>query len=34
MGTAGNLINYDALVEDERVHGRMYTDPAIFYGAR
>ncbi len=30
MGTAGNLINYDALVEDERVHGRVYTDPAIF----
>ena len=30
MGTAGNLINYDLLVKDDRVHGRVYTDPLIF----
>jgi phenylpropionate dioxygenase-like ring-hydroxylating dioxygenase large terminal subunit len=30
MGTARTGINYDALVKNDRVHGRVYTDPAIF----
>jgi hypothetical protein len=30
MRTARTEIDYDALVKDERVHGRVYTDPAIF----
>lgn len=30
MGTARTSINYDALVKEDRVHGRVYTDPAIF----
>ncbi len=30
MGTARTGIDYDALVKDDRVHGRVYTDPAIF----
>jgi phenylpropionate dioxygenase-like ring-hydroxylating dioxygenase large terminal subunit len=30
MSIARTAINYDALVEDDRVHGRVYTDPAIF----
>jgi phenylpropionate dioxygenase-like ring-hydroxylating dioxygenase large terminal subunit len=30
MGMAQTAINYDQLVEDDRVHGRVYTDPAIF----
>jgi phenylpropionate dioxygenase-like ring-hydroxylating dioxygenase large terminal subunit len=30
MGIARTPISYDELVEDERVHGRVYTDPAIF----
>ncbi len=30
MGTARTGINYAALVKDDRVHGRVYTDPAIF----
>ena len=30
MATVRNGINYDALVKDDRVHGRVYTDPAIF----
>src|SRR5438876_12366991 len=30
MGIARTAIDYDELVEDERVHGRVYTDPAIF----
>jgi phenylpropionate dioxygenase-like ring-hydroxylating dioxygenase large terminal subunit len=27
---ARTAINYDELVKDDRVHGRVYTDPAIF----
>jgi phenylpropionate dioxygenase-like ring-hydroxylating dioxygenase large terminal subunit len=30
MGTARTGIDYDALVKEDRVHGRVYTDPAIF----
>ena len=30
MGIARTPINFDELVQDDRVHGRMYTDPAIF----
>jgi phenylpropionate dioxygenase-like ring-hydroxylating dioxygenase large terminal subunit len=30
MGTARTGIDYDALVKDDRVHGQVYTDPAIF----
>jgi len=30
MATTRNGINYDSLVKDDRVHGRVYTDPAIF----
>ena len=30
MGIVRTAINYDALVKDDRVHGRVYTDPAIF----
>src|SRR5262245_3559408 len=30
MGTARTGIDYGALVKDDRVHGRVYTDPAIF----
>jgi phenylpropionate dioxygenase-like ring-hydroxylating dioxygenase large terminal subunit len=30
MGTTRSSINYDALVKKDRVHGRVYTDPAIF----
>jgi phenylpropionate dioxygenase-like ring-hydroxylating dioxygenase large terminal subunit len=30
MGIARTAINYDELVKDDRVHGRVYTDPAIF----
>jgi phenylpropionate dioxygenase-like ring-hydroxylating dioxygenase large terminal subunit len=30
MKIARTGINYDALVENDRVHGRVYTDPAIF----
>ena len=30
MGAARTGINYDKLVKDDRVHGRVYTDPAIF----
>lgn len=28
--TAANAIDYHRLVEDERVHGSLYTDPAVF----
>ena len=30
MEIARTAIDYDALVKDDRVHGRVYTDPAIF----
>src|SRR5271155_2953898 len=30
MGIARTAIDYDALVKDDRVHGSVYTDPAIF----
>src|SRR6266446_6793199 len=30
MGTARTGIDYNALVKDDRVHGRVYTDPDIF----
>lgn len=30
MGTSRTIINYDALVRSDRVHGRVYTEPAIF----
>lgn len=30
MGTARTGIDYDALVKDDRIHGRVYTDQAIF----
>ncbi len=30
MRTARTGIDYDALVKDDRVHGRVYTDPTIF----
>jgi len=30
MAFARAAIDYEALVEDDRVHGRVYTDPAIF----
>ena len=30
MGSARTTIDYNALVKDDRVHGRVYTDPAIF----
>jgi phenylpropionate dioxygenase-like ring-hydroxylating dioxygenase large terminal subunit len=30
MEIARTAINYDELVEDDRVHGRVYTDPTIF----
>jgi len=30
MGVARTAINYDDLVKDDRVHGRVYTDPTIF----
>jgi phenylpropionate dioxygenase-like ring-hydroxylating dioxygenase large terminal subunit len=30
MGTVRSLINYDALVKQDRVHGRVYTDAGIF----
>ena len=30
MRTGRTSIDYDALVKDDRVHGRVYTDPAIF----
>jgi phenylpropionate dioxygenase-like ring-hydroxylating dioxygenase large terminal subunit len=30
MEIARTAINYDELVKDDRVHGRVYTDPAIF----
>ena len=30
MEFARAAIDYEALVEDDRVHGRVYTDPAIF----
>lgn len=30
MGNARTTIDYNALVKDDRVHGRVYTDPAIF----
>src|SRR5262245_33736886 len=30
MGTARTGIDYDALVKDDRVHGRVYTDRVIF----
>jgi len=30
MGTARTAINYDELVQDDRIHGRVYTDPAIY----
>jgi alkanesulfonate monooxygenase SsuD/methylene tetrahydromethanopterin reductase-like flavin-dependent oxidoreductase (luciferase family) len=30
MGIARTAINYDELIKDDRVHGRVYTDPAIF----
>lgn len=30
MGTVRTEIDYDALVKDDRIHGRVYTDPAIF----
>ena len=30
MGNARATIDYNALVKDDRVHGRVYTDPAIF----
>jgi phenylpropionate dioxygenase-like ring-hydroxylating dioxygenase large terminal subunit len=30
MGSTRSLIDYDALVKEDRVHGRVYTDPAIF----
>ncbi len=30
MGIVRAVISYNELVEDDRVHGRVYTDPAIF----
>jgi phenylpropionate dioxygenase-like ring-hydroxylating dioxygenase large terminal subunit len=30
MGSARSTIDYNSLVKDDRVHGRVYTDPAIF----
>src|SRR4030081_2431013 len=30
MEIARATTDYDALVKDDRVHGRVYTDPAIF----
>jgi phenylpropionate dioxygenase-like ring-hydroxylating dioxygenase large terminal subunit len=30
MGKVRGLVKYDALVKDDRVHGSVYTDPAIF----
>src|ERR1700722_5830755 len=30
MGIARTTTNYDALVQSDRVHGSVYTDPAIF----
>jgi len=30
MGTARTGIDYNALVKEDRVHGQVYTDPAIF----
>src|SRR6266851_9417374 len=30
MGIVRTIISYNELVEDDRVHGRVYTDPAIF----
>ena len=30
MRTARTEIDYEALVKDDRVHGRVYTDPDIF----
>ncbi len=30
MGIAGTTTTYDALVQSDRVHGSVYTDPAIF----
>jgi len=30
MEIARTAIDYDALVQDDRVHGCVYTDPAIF----
>jgi len=30
MGDTRTTIDYNALVKDDRVHGRVYTDPAIF----
>lgn len=30
MGSARTTIDYNALVKNDRVHGRVYTDPAIF----
>jgi len=30
MGDTRTMIDYNALVKDDRVHGRVYTDPAIF----
>jgi phenylpropionate dioxygenase-like ring-hydroxylating dioxygenase large terminal subunit len=30
MGTARMAINYDELVQEDRIHGRVYTDPTIY----
>ncbi len=30
MATRSSLIDYAALVRPDRVHGSLYTDPAIF----